>query len=147
MITHANLTHYVHAMRATLGISADDRYLHTASFAFSSSVRQLAVPLSCGACVVLARSETIRDPQALFELIKSERVSIIDLVPSHWRMCQQVLAGLPPASRASLLTNQLRLILSASEPLPSDSRREWACVRARRTARSTCSGRPRQPAS
>jgi len=125
MITHANLTHYVHAMGATLGISADDRYLHTASFAFSSSVRQLAVPLSCGASVVLARSETIRDPQALFEVIKNERVSIIDLVPSHWRMCQQVLAGLPPAFRASLLTNQLRLILSASEPLPSALAREW----------------------
>ena len=129
MITHANLTHYVHAMRATLGISADDRYLHTASFAFSSSVRQLAVPLSCGASVVLARSETIRDPQALFEVVKQERVSIIDLVPSHWRMCQQVLAGLAPASRAALLTNQLRLILSASEPLPSDLTREWAVFR------------------
>jgi len=126
MITHANVTHYVHAMRATLGINPDDRYLHTASFAFSSSVRQLAVPLSCGASVVLARSETIRDPHALFEVIKKERVSIIDLVPSHWRMCQQALAGLPPASLASLLTNQLRLILSASEPLPSDLAKEWA---------------------
>jgi amino acid adenylation domain-containing protein len=125
MITHANVTHYVHAMRATLGIHAADRYLHTASFAFSSSVRQLAVPLSCGASVVLARSETIRDGQALFELIKTERVSIIDLVPSHWRMCQQVLAALPVASRSSLLTNELRLILSASEPLPSDLTKEW----------------------
>jgi amino acid adenylation domain-containing protein len=126
MITHANLSHYVHAMRATLGIGADDRYLHTASFAFSSSVRQLALPLSCGASVVLARSETIRDPQALFELITRERVSIIDLVPSHWRMCQQALAALSPDSRASLLTNQLRLVLSASEPLPSDLTKEWA---------------------
>src|SRR5213075_590402 len=49
MVTHANLAHYVDAMGAALGISADDRYLHTASFAFSSSVRPLAVPLSCGA--------------------------------------------------------------------------------------------------
>jgi amino acid adenylation domain-containing protein len=128
MITHANLSHYVHAMRATLEITAGDRYLHTASFAFSSSVRQLAVPLSCGASLVLARSEAIRDPQALFELIKQERVSIIDLVPSHWRMCQQGLATLPPASRASLLANELRLALSASEPLPADLAREWAAA-------------------
>ena len=54
MITHANLCHYVHAMHAALGIRADDCYLHTASFAFSSSVRQFAVPLSCGATVVVA---------------------------------------------------------------------------------------------
>ena len=126
MITHANVSHYVHAMRATLGVKAGDRYLHTASFAFSSSVRQLTVPLSCGACVVLARPETIRDPQALFELITQERVSIIDLVPSHWRMCQEALAGLPPEARDALLDNELRLILSASEPLPSELTREWA---------------------
>jgi amino acid adenylation domain-containing protein len=125
MITHANLSHYVQAMRATLGITAGDRYLHTASFAFSSSVRQLAVPLSCGASVIIARRDTIRDPEALFDLIKRERVSVIDLVPSHWRMCQQALAGLPPASLGPLLTNQLRLILSASEPLPVDLAREW----------------------
>ena len=124
MITHANLAQYVHAMRAGLGIRAEDRYLHTASFAFSSSVRQLFVPLSCGAAVVLAQSDTIRDPLALFDIVKKDRVSIIDLVPSHWRMCQQVLASLNAASRASLLTNHLRLILSASEPLPSDLARE-----------------------
>ncbi len=73
MITHANLCHYVHAMHAVLGIRAEDCYLHTASFAFSSSVRQFAVPLSCGASVVLAQTEQIRDPQTLFEVIRQQR--------------------------------------------------------------------------
>lgn len=125
MITHANLRHYVHAMPAALGIRADDCWLHTASFAFSASVRQFAVPLSCGARVVIAATETIRNPQALFEVIRQQAVSIIDIVPSYWRICRQVLAGLPPASRAELLTNRLRLILSASEPLLSEVTREW----------------------
>jgi len=124
MITHANLSHYVHSMRSALEISGDDRYLHTASFAFSSSVRQLAVPLSWGASVVVASSETIRDPQVLFEVVKQQGVSIMDLVPSHWRACLQALAVLPPASRADLLTNGLRLALSASEPLLPDVTRE-----------------------
>ncbi len=123
MITHANLSHYVHAMRAVLGIGPDDRYLHTASFAFSSSVRQLAVPLSCGACVVVAPTEAILSPQELFEVIRQQGVSIVDLVPSYWRICKETLAGLPPASRADLLTNRLRLILSASEPLLADEAR------------------------
>jgi len=124
MITHANLSHYVRAMHAALGITAGDCYLHTASFAFSSSVRQFAVPLSCGARVVVAPTQTIRDPRALFELIRQQGVSVLDLVPSFWRICRQVLAGLPPARRAELLTNQLRLILSASEPLLPDEARE-----------------------
>ncbi len=125
MITHANLSHYIHAMHAALEIKADDCYLHTASVAFSSSVRQFAVPLSCGATVVVAKSEQIRDPQALFEVIRQQGVSIIDIVPSYWRNCNQVLATLEPNSRADLLRNELRLILSASEPLYSDVPREW----------------------
>jgi amino acid adenylation domain-containing protein len=125
MITHANLCHYAHAMQAALGITADDCYLHTASFAFSSSVRQFAVPLSCGATIVVAPTEQIRDPRTLFEVIRQQGVSIIDIVPSYWRNCNQVLASLEPASRADLLRNRLRLILSASEPLFSDVPREW----------------------
>jgi amino acid adenylation domain-containing protein len=123
-ITHANLSHYVHSMGAVLDIGAHDRYLHTASFAFSSSVRQFAVPLSWGASVEVAPSETIRDPQALFEVVGQREVSIIDLVPSHWRACLQALSSLPPAIRADLLTNNLRLALSASEPLHPDLTRE-----------------------
>jgi amino acid adenylation domain-containing protein len=125
MITHANLCHYVHAMREALGIRPDDGYLHTASFAFSASVRQFAVPLFCGARLDIASSEAIRNPRALFESVKAQGTSIIDLVPSYWRMCRQALAGLTPACRAELLTNQIRLALSASEPLPPDEIGEW----------------------
>jgi amino acid adenylation domain-containing protein len=128
MITHGNLAHYVRAMGEALGIEADDRYLHTASFAFSSSVRQLAVPLAAGARVVIAPTETIRDPGALFELIKRERVSIIDIVPSYWRACTRALGGVPPEPRADLLANELRLILSASEPLGADLPADWEAV-------------------
>ena len=88
-----------------LGVTSDDRYLHTASFAFSSSVRQFAVPLSCGAAVVVAPTDQIRDPKALFDLIRRCRVSIIDLVPSYWRSCIEELQCLEPAARATLLKN------------------------------------------
>jgi amino acid adenylation domain-containing protein len=125
MITHANVCHYVQAMREALSIAQADRYLHTASFAFSSSVRQCAVPLSRGACVVVASTDQIQDPQSLFDLVRSRHVSIIDIVPSYWRSCIQVLQGLKPARRSALLDNELRLIVSASEPLPTGLLREW----------------------
>ena len=62
-------------MPEALGITSGDRYLHTASFAFSSSMRQFLLPLSCGATVVLATTDEIRDPLALFELDPGTRVS------------------------------------------------------------------------
>src|SRR5262249_23155568 len=110
MIPHANLVHYVDAMAAQLGLDGgDDTYLHTASFAFSSSVRQLIVPLSRGAKVVIARTNNIRDPIALFKMIQREKVTIIDLVPSYLRHCLNALARLDVRARTSLLDNRLRL--------------------------------------
>lgn len=127
-VSHRSLCHYVRAMQQALRVTAEDVYLHTASIAFSSSVRQLLVPLCTGATVVIASPEQRADPLALFRLIQQRGVSVIDLVPSYWRSCLQALNSLTATARAALLENQLRLILSASEPLLSDLPRQWRWV-------------------
>ncbi|MFQ5796993.1 MAG: amino acid adenylation domain-containing protein, partial [Candidatus Bipolaricaulia bacterium] len=125
MIEHGSLCHYVHAISEPIGITKDEVYLHTATISFSSSVRQLMVPLTHGARVVIATPDKIRQPLALFEMIKNERVTVIDIVPSYWRNCIQALASLEIATRKALLENRLRLILTASEPLWSDLPEKW----------------------
>jgi amino acid adenylation domain-containing protein len=125
MITHRNLANYLLALNHELKLGRDDLYLHTASIAFSSSRRQLMLPLSQGAGVVIANSEERKDPLALFAMIKERRVTVMDAVPSFWRNCTTILASLDDEERESLLANQLRLILSASEPLLSDIPQMW----------------------
>jgi amino acid adenylation domain-containing protein/FkbM family methyltransferase len=125
MITHGNLGRYVQSMRSATDVSPSDVYLHTASISFSSSVRQLLLPLSVGATVVVATTDEIRDPIALFTTIKQLGVTVIDLVPSYWRNCVDALKSVEPATRTDLLENNLRLVLSASEPLLSDVPRAW----------------------
>ncbi|WP_071189195.1 non-ribosomal peptide synthetase [Trichormus sp. NMC-1] len=124
-VTHANLCHYVQAMQKALDITADDIYLHTASLAFSSSVRQLLVPITRGATVKIATQEQRQDPLALFQGIKKDQVTVIDIVPSYWRNCNYILANLAPDFKNYLLDNNLRLIVSASEPLLSDIPVSW----------------------
>ncbi|WP_254173999.1 amino acid adenylation domain-containing protein [Planktothrix pseudagardhii] len=124
-VTHANLCHYAQAMSQVLNITAEDVYLHTASIAFSSSVRQLIVPLASGATVKIATSEQRKDPQSLFTTIKQHSVTVIDIVPSYWRNCIHTLASLEPVTKQALLDNKLRLIVSASEPLLSDLPTQW----------------------
>src|SRR5262249_55584706 len=94
MVTRGNLCDYVQAMGKRLGVNAADIYLHTASFGFSSSVRQLLVPLAHGARVVIATSDEIREPVSLFQTVRSEGVTIVDLVPSYWRTCVDALGEL-----------------------------------------------------
>jgi amino acid adenylation domain-containing protein len=125
MIAHGNVCHYAQALAQAVGITADDRYLHTASFSFSSSVRQFVVPLSCGATVVIASTDDLRDPQALFETICRRNISVLDFVPSFSASCLQVLMSLEPSARAHLLDSHVRLMLSASEPLPSALVEGW----------------------
>jgi amino acid adenylation domain-containing protein len=125
MIAHANLVEYVHVIAEPMGLTGDDIYLHTATIGFSSSVRQLMVPLSHGARVVIAAPETIQDPIALFEMIRREKVTIIDIVPSYLRNCIHALATLEVGAKKSLLETHLRLVLTASEPLLSDLPRKW----------------------
>ena len=125
MITHGNLANYLGALNHELQISADDRYLHTASIAFSSSRRQLMLPLSQGATVVIASSNDRKDPLALFGLVKQRGVTVMDAVPSFWRNCTTILLALSDEERGQLLDNQLRLMLSASEPMLSDIPQTW----------------------
>jgi amino acid adenylation domain-containing protein/FkbM family methyltransferase len=125
LLTHGNISHYVTAMARTTGVTAADTYLHTASISFSSSVRQLLLPLSLGASVVIATKDEIRDPVELFTRIKQLGVTVIDIVPSYWRSCVDTLRSLSPATRGALLENDLRLVLSASEPLPANVPHAW----------------------
>ena len=125
MIEHANLANYLLALQHKLKLAGNDRYLHTASISFSSSRRQLLLPLSQGATVVVATSEQRKDPLALFAMIKQREVTVMDAVPSFWRNCTEVLASLDDRKRTRLLDNRLRLMLSASEPLLSDIPQTW----------------------
>src|ERR1051325_1237905 len=125
-ISHDALRHYVQSMRLPPGRAPADRYLHTASIAFSSSVRQLMVPLSLGATVVLATSEQTKNPLELLVLAQRHDVTIMDIVPSYWRNILHLLGDLPLAKRRQMLTTKLRLIGSASEPLWSDIPKNWS---------------------
>jgi amino acid adenylation domain-containing protein len=124
-VTHANLCHYVQGMQQALDITSNDIYLHTASLAFSSSVRQLMVPLTKGATVKIASQEERQNPLILFQEIKRTQVTVIDIVPSHWRNCNYIISSLDKQIRDDLLKNKLRLIASASEPLLSDIPHTW----------------------
>src|SRR5438876_12415367 len=108
MIEHRNLSNYLLALNHELRISRDDVYLHTASIAFSSSRRQLLLPLSQGAGVVVATSDQRKDPLALFQMIKARGVSVMDAVPSFWRNCTAIIGGLPENESRESLDNRLR---------------------------------------
>ncbi|MFB7918552.1 amino acid adenylation domain-containing protein [Streptomyces sp. NPDC056061] len=132
-ITHASVHHNLTCLNEALGgITADDVYLHLASFAFSSSVRQLMLPLSVGARCVIATGTERTDPRELLRRMHASGVTVLDTIPSVLAVLTEALEHLPASQEA---VEQLRLLLLASEPLPSALVRAWLRSPARPRAR------------
>jgi amino acid adenylation domain-containing protein len=125
MVTHANLLNFVNLASRALPLRDDDIYLQSASINYAVSVRQIFTALSYGLKLVIARSSAIQDPIELFQLIKDEKITLADFVPSHWRSCIGALKALPERERVELLKNDLRRIVTIGEPLLPDLPLEW----------------------
>lgn len=125
IITHENLSHFVRLASLAHEVTTDDVYLQSAPIVYVVSIRQLMVPLTRGARVVIADPEQMHNPLMLFELIKREAVTLMDVIPSFWRACIQQLAELPEKERRELLDNSLRRIVSVGDALQADIPFEW----------------------
>lgn len=128
VISHGAAAEYAQTLGRELDVRSSDAWLHTASVAFSSSVRQILAPLAAGAKIVIAGNDERRDPFALLSRMRAARATIIDLVPSVLRQVVDALRTLPEAERAALLDNDLRLLLTASEPLRYGLARDWRAL-------------------
>jgi amino acid adenylation domain-containing protein len=117
---HHSVCLYIEALRTRLNLTAADRCLHLASFAFSSSIRQLFAPLAANAVLFIAGDERQRDPHALWEFAMAHRISVLDAVPS----LQRILAKF--AARSS--HSDVRLVISSGDRL------DWNLVRLNRCA-------------
>ena len=127
-VPHAAIRHNLRALATAIGVSAQDRYLHTASFAFSSSVRQLFLPLLSGALSVIAAGDERVDPHALLDLTRRARITVIDTIPSVLSVLTDALEADGGPHDGGLGSAGLRLLLLASEPLPSALVRRWRAV-------------------
>jgi len=121
-MSHASIWHYLEGVNAVLKITAQDVYCHTASVAFSSSIRHLMLPLSQGARVVVATHDHLQDPLRLFQLLADERATVFDTVASVWRYGIQALSSpsLDDAWRGVLRRSSLQKLIFSGGLLPCD---------------------------
>lgn len=113
---------FLASMRHEPGLSADDRLLAVTTLSFDIAVLELLLPLSIGACVVLAQREDTVDGEALARLIDEQRVSVMQATPTTWHLLLDMgwrapagfraLCGgeaLPPTLASRLLAQGLEL--------------------------------------
>lgn len=85
-VTHANVVNFLTSMAETPGITAEDTLLAVTTPSFDISVLELFLPLTAGARVVVASTDTIADGRALANLIRDESVTMMQATPAGWRV-------------------------------------------------------------
>ncbi|WP_375167854.1 amino acid adenylation domain-containing protein [Bradyrhizobium sp. CCGB01] len=111
MVRHHAVTNFMATMAEQPGMTAADRVLGLTSLSFDIAVLELWLPLTIGACVVLADRAAAQDPVKLKAIVERHGVSLIQATPSTWRMLlDQEGRSLPASCR----------VLCGGEALPPD---------------------------
>ncbi len=81
-VSHRSVTALVVNSRAAFGTAADDVWTMFHSFAFDFSVWEIWGSLTSGGTLVVVDRDTARAPDALVELLRRERVSVLNQTPA-----------------------------------------------------------------
>jgi amino acid adenylation domain-containing protein len=85
-IEHGAVINFLTSMQRRPGLVAADKMLAITTLAFDIAVLEILLPLTCGASVVIASTETTHDGMALAELITRCGVTVVQATPSTLRM-------------------------------------------------------------
>ncbi|WP_448649233.1 amino acid adenylation domain-containing protein [Pseudomonas corrugata] len=118
MIEQRGMLNNIFGKVPALGLGAEDRIPQTASVAFDISVWQFLAAPVLGATVHILPDEVAHDPQRLLQVLASERLSVLEIVPSLMR----TLLALCPCD---LQLPDLRWVLPTGEALPPTVARDW----------------------
>ena len=85
-VPHSAVVNFLHSMQREPGLTANDTLLAVTTLSFDIAGLELFLPLTVGATVVIASSETTADAFALAELIFDSKATIMQATPATWRM-------------------------------------------------------------
>jgi amino acid adenylation domain-containing protein len=85
-IPHRALVNFLTTMRERPGLTPQDVLVAVTTLSFDIAGLELYLPLTTGARVVIAPSETAEDPRALSELLDRTQATVMQATPTTWRM-------------------------------------------------------------
>lgn len=111
LVGRAGLANYLIGCRSLLPLRADDVVLQLAPPGYDAAIRDILLPLTCGARVHLVSAVTTSDPARLLESCRSGSVTaIVSLIPSVLRQLRAACADRP-------FPESVRLVVCVGEPL------------------------------
>ncbi|MDN3492157.1 non-ribosomal peptide synthetase [Winogradskyella bathintestinalis] len=85
-VTHRNLVNFLYSMLEKPGIQETDRLLSITTISFDIAGLELYLPLLKGATLVIANDETAKDTRLMLDVLKAEKINILQATPTTWQM-------------------------------------------------------------
>ena len=120
VVTHANVAHLMASTQPWYGFGAADVWTLFHSFAFDFSVWEIWGALTFGGRLVVVPYWVTRSPDAFLDLLRAERVTVLNQTPSAFRQLGR--ADEAAGGDAELA---LRLVIFGGEALELETLRPW----------------------
>lgn len=85
-VTHRSVVNFLASMRREPGMSEQDRLLAATTLCFDIAGLEFYLPLSVGACVVVAPQAALADGAALAGLLGESKITVMQATPVTWRL-------------------------------------------------------------
>jgi len=150
--THRAIANALQGLQTSLGLSADDRILATASASTSEAVIENLLPIALGAELILANPREAHDGDALIALAQNHQASVMFAAPGAWQamiaanwsgraaMKAVCIGGMPTPELAVKLTERCAGFWNVSGC--ADAAPAATCGRIERPEESLHSGQP-----
>lgn len=116
--TQKGLAHFLHWQRSTFAVSPTDRVAQLIALSFDAVLRDLFLPLTSGATLVLPPRRGATELPSLLEWLQQERITLLHSVPA---LAHSWLAAASPTTTLP----HLRCIFLAGEPLTASLVQLW----------------------
>ncbi|MHC2831689.1 amino acid adenylation domain-containing protein [Bacillus sp. F9_6S_D1_P_5] len=120
MVEHIGMLNHLYAKIYLLGLNENSIVAQNASHCFDISVWQFLAPLMTGGQVIIYSNEVATDPQALFQAVHNDHVTVLEMVPAIIELFLQA-----ASDELNCTLPQLEFMISTGEGLPVSLCRKW----------------------
>ena len=123
-VSHRSVTALLDACDRVVDVDSSDVWTLFHSYCFDFSVWELWGALAHGGKLVVVPAEAARSPEAMLALLRSERVTVLNQVPSVFRYLSRAATD-PREAAAAHPSLPLRYVIFGGEVVDVDAVREW----------------------
>src|SRR6185295_12880394 len=117
--SHESLSHYLKWQAREFRVNEADRFSQTAPLSFDFSLKELLVPLICGATVCIANRKIVMDARKFVDWVGDSRITVMCCVPTLLRSILEL-----PVCDARAFQS-LRSLLISGDMLRWDDVNHW----------------------